>query len=183
MTPAQLVAEIRRGNREAEEALYSRYYQGLRIMLMSRTQDHARAEDIAQDTMITVLERIRSGNIDQPEQIHRFIQQTGKFQHIGWTRRSINKTEWMESVDEVAVAPDTIEEALMQTQVRQGVRDLILELTVPRDREILHRYYVLDESKLLICEALDLTASHFDRVINRARERFKKLFSEQSNEH
>lgn len=182
MTPAQLVDEIQRGNREAEEELYSRFYPGLRIMLMSRTRDHARAEDIAQDTMITVLDRIRSGNIDQPDQIHRFIQQTGKFQYIGWTRRSINKTEWMESVDEIAHATETVEESLMQTQARQTVRDLILELTVPRDREILHRYYVLDESKLLICEALDLTAGHFDRVINRARERFKKLFSEQTNE-
>lgn len=182
MTPARLVDEIRRGSQEAENILYKRYFPGLLVMLLARTQDHARAEDIAQDTMITVIKRLRTSGIDQPDTLHRYIQQTGKFLHIGWMRKRINNTEFRESVDEFEHKSESIEDTLVKSQVREFVRQIIKELTVPRDREILHRHYVLEQAKPVICEALELTAGHFDRVINRARDRFKKLYAERSHD-
>ena len=52
---------------------------------------------------------------------------------------------------------------------------VLAEMTTPRDRELLVRYYLRDEDKAAICRGLGLTEAHFNRVIFRARERFRAL--------
>jgi RNA polymerase sigma-70 factor (ECF subfamily) len=49
------------------------------------------------------------------------------------------------------------------------------ELGTPRDREILTRVYLRDEDKTDVCAALDVDATHFNRVLFRARQRFREL--------
>ena len=44
-----------------------------------------------------------------------------------------------------------------------------------RDREILRRFYVEDQDKEDICRALNLDSLHFNRVLFRAKKRFRKL--------
>lgn len=62
-------------------------------------------------------------------------------------------------------------------------RDLLLEvldqLSIPRDRELLRRFYLQDEDKEAICSDLGLSAQHFDRVLYRARQRMRDLIEEQ----
>ena len=87
--PEVLVAEIGRGNAQAESLFYRRYINGLIMMLEQRTRDRARAEDLAQDAMITVLERLRGEGIDHPERLTSFIHQTAKYQFIGWLRKAV----------------------------------------------------------------------------------------------
>ena len=55
------------------------------------------------------------------------------------------------------------------------VRRLIGELDRSRDREILYRFYLAEERKEAICEELGLSTRHFNRVLFRARQRFKEL--------
>jgi RNA polymerase sigma-70 factor (ECF subfamily) len=52
------------------------------------------------------------------------------------------------------------------------------QLAQPRDREILHRFYLLEEDKSVICSALDLSAAHFDRVLYRAKQRMRELLND-----
>lgn len=173
--PEVLVSEIGTGNPRAEEIFYRRYHKGLVIMLEARTRDRSRAEDLAQDALLTVLTRLRGKGIDHPERLNSFVHQTAKYQFIGWLRKSVNKTELMPSVDDHAEEKVSVEDEIDKDNLRSNVRQLIGELKVVRDREILYRFYVRDQAKLVICEALDLTPAHFDRVINRARNRFKQL--------
>jgi len=44
-----------------------------------------------------------------------------------------------------------------------------------RDRELLVRFYLQEESKEELCRAFGLTELHFNRVIHRARDRFRDL--------
>ena len=46
-------------------------------------------------------------------------------------------------------------------------------MNVERDKEILRRYFVFEQDKPLICQALDLTPDQFDKVLYRARNRLK----------
>lgn len=179
LPPEKLVEEIQKGNELAETAFYTRYRRGLLMMLEYRTGDSARAEDLAQDTLITVLLKLRSEGIEQPNMLNRYVQQTAKYIFIGWLRKSGNQTELRETVDDVIEEQPSMEDSIWIEKRRQMVRDLIKEMKVARDRELLYRYYVKEQSKPLICDALDLSAAHFDRVINRARNRFKLLISEQ----
>lgn len=180
MPPEVLVSEIGKGSPRAEEVFYQRYYTGLVIMLEARTRDRARAEDLAQDALLTVLTRLRESGIDHPERLSSFVHQTAKYQFIGWVRKSVNKTEFTPTVEDHAEESESVVDELDRDEVRQKVRRLISEMKVARDREILYRFYVRDQAKPVICEALDLTPAHFDRVINRARNRFKQLMIQQT---
>lgn len=55
------------------------------------------------------------------------------------------------------------------------MREVFRDLGTPRDRELLVRYYLHDEDKDSVCRRLGLTEAHFNRVIFRARERFRGL--------
>ena len=176
--PEVLAAEIKKGSTRAETIFYSRYQAGLVMMLERRTRDRARAEDIAQDTMIVVLTRLRDRGIDDPARLTSFLHQTAKYQFIGWLRKMENQNELVPTVDDRALEEEAVEEKLYKEQVRSQVRHLITGMKVARDREVLHRYYVQDQAKPVICEALDLSPAHFDRVINRARNRFKQLLQQ-----
>jgi RNA polymerase sigma-70 factor, ECF subfamily len=48
-------------------------------------------------------------------------------------------------------------------------------MPVARDREILVRFYLDDEERETICRELGLSEEHFNRVIFRARNRFREL--------
>ena len=58
---------------------------------------------------------------------------------------------------------------------------LLNDLKNARDREILFRSFVLDHDKIEICEALELSKENFDRVIYRAKRRFRQILEDQSD--
>lgn len=172
---AALVGRIRNGDSHAEGELFRRYYRGVVFILRQRTRDHALAEDLAQDTLLTVLNRLRGEGIQQPEMLNRFIQRTAKFIYIGWMRKRDNQTEYREYVDDALTDELSLEGQIEREETRLLIRELIESIKVPRDREILFRYYVRDQEKAAICDALELSDQHFDTVINRARNRFRQL--------
>jgi RNA polymerase sigma-70 factor (ECF subfamily) len=61
---------------------------------------------------------------------------------------------------------------------RLRVRRLLGELRSVRDREVLWRFHLAEESRETICRDLGLTASQLNVVLFRARQRFKKLVEE-----
>ena len=172
LSDTELAEEIAQGNQNAETLFYNRFRPGLLIMLTNRTKDSARAEDLAQDTLLTVLAHLRERTIDNTAFLNRYVQQTAKYKHIGWLRVSANQTELRETIDDEVIDHPSAIEILTLEQRRKAVRDLIDKMPVIRDRELLYRYYVRDQSKPYVCEALQLSSTNFDRVISRARNRF-----------
>ena len=179
LSDTELAEEIAQGNQNAETLFYNRFRPGLLIMLTNRTKDSARAEDLAQDTLLTVLAHLRERTIDNTAFLNRYVQQTAKYKHIGWLRVSANQTELRETIDDEVIDHPSAIEILTLEQRRKAVRDLIDKMPVIRDRELLYRYYVRDQSKPYVCEALQLSSTNFDRVISRARNRFKALAIEE----
>ena len=64
---------------------------------------------------------------------------------------------------------------LERSKASAYVRKLIAELRVQRDREVLHRSYILEQDKSTVCESLGMDSTQFDRVISRARQRFRAI--------
>ncbi len=54
-------------------------------------------------------------------------------------------------------------------QLRDAMRAVIGGMPVRRDRQLLRRFYFDDLDRELICAELNIDASHFRRVIHRAR--------------
>ena len=55
------------------------------------------------------------------------------------------------------------------------MREVLAELPTPRDRELIVAFYLEEQDKDAICTRLGLTGEHFNRVVHRARERFREL--------
>jgi len=172
ISPLAIVANIRRGDRPMEAVFFQRYYAGVKRHLARYIHNTSHAEDIAHDALLTVLQRLRNKSIEQPQFLDRFVYQTAKFSYYSWLRRPANQPGLFEPLAEHQNPMDT-EQQFLRAEQRRLLLVLIGTLRVERDREILRRAYIHDETKLATCEALALTTSHFDRIIFRARERLK----------
>lgn len=172
-----LAARVRTGDRDAEQALVERYSRGLSIMLRRRTGDPALAEDLHQEVFRIVIERLRERGLDEPAKLAAFIQSTGKNLVIGVIRRRQRRNTYADTQTVETRADDAsrqIDEVAAEQQA-EHVRTLLEELGSERDRAILIRFYLHQEEKASICEALALSDLHFNRVLYRAKKRFRAL--------
>jgi len=174
-----LVERILSGDTNAEEEMVKRYQKGLGVMLFNRSSDRSLAEDIAQETWVLVLNKLRGNELRDRRRLAAFIIQIAKNQLIMRQRSSKNHESVNEEEGSYLSDPKpSPEQALGRAQLGQSVSAMLDELKVDRDREILRRFYLVGDEKDQLCEEFDLTPAHFDRVLYRARERFKSLWEE-----
>jgi RNA polymerase sigma-70 factor (ECF subfamily) len=171
------VIRIGLGDKAAETELVNKYWKSLYFILNRRCSDQQLASDIAQDTFIVVITKARNGEINTPDAIAGFIRQTGVNLLIAHFRKETRRAT--EAHGEVSFEiPDdktNIERAVESRDSLKLVQQLIGEMKVDRDRDLLVSYYANEEEKISICRRLDLTSTHFDRVLFRARSRLKQL--------
>jgi len=177
MTPAELANSIAAGNPAAETELVRRYSSKIEFILRRRCRDASMAADLRQETFIVVLQRLRDRGIDDPQRLAAFIYQTAVNLAIGEARtyhRRNTHPDW-DVIANVADQQPLLSDQLEQEQRAELIQKTLKDLRQPRDRQILRRFYLTEEPKESICAALEVTAEHFDRVIFRARARFRKL--------
>jgi RNA polymerase sigma-70 factor (ECF subfamily) len=176
-SPEQLVDKIRNGERAAEAELYRRYQSGVLYLLKRRCGDVMQAQDLRQETFRVVLERLRNQGLEQPHQLARFIHRVAENLFIGEIRK-VQRRQTYADTDSLASVPDGQLHALdllSREDTAQSTRQLLDELSIDRDRELLRLYYLEEYEKSEICEHLSLSPAHFDRVLYRAKQRFRKL--------
>lgn len=175
---ADLARRVAEGDASAETELVERYSRGLLFFLRRMTQDPALADDLHQDTFRVVLERLRDKGLEDPGRLAGFLRRTARNLFLGHYRKTTRrKTDSMEEDKPPPVdpSPNQLDETLLTEEARQ-VRRVIHELETDRDRQLLHRFYILEEPKERICDDLALSSLHFNRVLFRARQRFKDHF-------
>lgn len=72
-TPGHMVRRILAGERSAEEELVRRYHRGLATIVGRIARDPSVTEDICQETFQLVLEKVRGGDLREPEKLSGFI--------------------------------------------------------------------------------------------------------------
>lgn len=178
--PAALVRRIRQGDRLAETQLIERYQRPVLQLLKHRTRDEDLAMDLLQDTLLLIIRKLRSENIEQPDKLSAYIHRVAHnlvIAHFRKEKRQSTDSD-TELVEVLGNTGETEFESLLKQERDQMVGKLIEELNVARDREILLRFYVWNEEKHVVCNAMDLSADQFDKVVSRARHRFKSLVQE-----
>jgi len=176
-TSIDLVRRIGRGDRAAEREMVERYGRGLLYLLRRRTSDPELAKDLRQEAYVIAIEKLRASPIDEPERLGAYlrgiaINLVSAAQRK--TRRRATSTD-LESIDAASDARPGPGDTLSREQIAASVRALLDELPVDRDREVLIRLYLMDQDRDRICDALGIDASHFNRVLFRAKQRFKAL--------
>lgn len=174
---ADLVMRIGRGDASAEHEFVTRYERGLIYLLRRRTRDPELALDLCQDTFRIALEKLRAGPINEPERLASYLRGVAVNLVIGAGRKAARRATTPDA-ERVEAAADERRgpcEEVSSEQVGAAVRALLGELKTPRDREILMRLYLHDEDKASICASFGIDATHFNRVLYRAKQRFRKL--------
>jgi RNA polymerase sigma-70 factor, ECF subfamily len=153
-----------------------RDYPGLRALILRRVRDPELAADILQDAAVTTLEKLRNGAIADPGNLGGYLYRVA-LNHLRNHRRkdrtALSSAEGLEELQDVEQDPAW--ESVGKPQWASAARRMLEELPAARDRELLLRFYLDDEDKEQICRELKLTPEHFNRVIFRARNRFREL--------
>lgn len=173
----ELVQRINSGDRAAEGELVKRYSRGLLLLLKSRTHDIELARDLRQDTFCVAIAKLRNEQLENPEQLSAYLSGIARNLAIGDIRKKARRKTSSDTdfLQHCADETEGLFEQVSRAQAKHAVRQLLRELTVDRDRELLTRYYVYDEDKDVICRQLALDSLHFNRVLHRAKARFRQL--------
>lgn len=156
------------------------YGRGVAILLDRHTNGRPEAEDLFQDTFGLVLEKLRRGELREPAKLPGFISQIARSLTIEHYRKtSRRKTEpdsdaVLDAVDARAGQLGTILDRESAGLVRQVIR----ELGNSRDRDVLLRFYIAEEDKESISADFGLSSLQFNRVLHRARQRYRELYLE-----
>ena len=153
-----------------------RDFPGLRALILRRVRDPDVAADILQDAAVTTLEKLRSGEIARPENLGGYLYRVALNHLRNHRRKDRSAVSSPDALDELTSSEN--EEDWGNIGGRQwatAARRMLEEMPVARDREILVRFYLNDEDKETICLELQLSEDHFNRVIFRARNRFREF--------
>jgi RNA polymerase sigma-70 factor (ECF subfamily) len=174
---ADIAHRIGAGDASAEGQLASRLRPGLLMLLRRRcAYDNWLAADLCQDTLVIVLQRLRKRSMEDPARLAAFAAQTARQLAFDSRRRTaLRKTDVDSSaIDSAQVAAQT-DDSVEKASTTSLVRKLLDELPSDRDRELMRRFYLLEQSKEEICHAMVLAPGHFDQLIFRARGRLREM--------
>lgn len=182
-TPAEIAAAIHEGDKRAEAALFERYYQPTLFILERHTGDTEQAQDLCQEALCILIERLRSQPLAEPDKLAGFLYSIAKKLHIAEVRKSTRRKTFtnQELLARVADRGQNQLRTLIQTRASAAVRTLINGMDNLRDRRLLYGFYIEEKDKEDLCAELDLSHRHFDKVIFRAKQRFKELLMEENN--
>jgi RNA polymerase sigma factor (sigma-70 family) len=138
------------------------------------------AEDLTQETLHIVVERVRARTIDDPRKVFAFAAATARNLALNAARKMLRHQTVVDSdlIDELAQNVEMEQSEPSDADDRhlaQAVAELIDELPTERDRQVIIRFYLDGTDKQQLCGQLGLSPKHFDRVLMRARSRLRTI--------
>jgi RNA polymerase sigma factor (sigma-70 family) len=169
-TLTKLVHRIRDKDATAAEQLYPKVLRWLEYCCGSR-QAPDESEDRVQETYLAILKAIQQGELREPEKLMAFMRVIGHRHYCAYIKRR-NKSRSSQPdnvVFETSCRPryDAEHDVLGQER-RSWAQDALAKLA-PREREILERFYLCEESPDKICNQMNLTSDQFRLLKWRAK--------------
>jgi len=171
-----LVTRIHSGEDSGMEDLYKLFARGIRFYLC-RQLGPQELDDKIHDTFLIVVQAIRKGDLREPERLMGFVRTVVRRQvaaHIDkvvHSRREELDLDVGVRVADVRRNPEQNAAFLQKVEFMVSVLDGLSE----RDREILSRFYLDEQSQEDICDQMDLSETQFRLLKSRAKARFGDL--------
>ncbi len=171
-----LVENIQSGQIDGMAELYDLFSRGIRFHLCRHlgTQD---LDDRVHDTFVMVVQAIRRGELREPQRLMGFVRTvvrrlvaTHIEKAVQARREHLDKNSGARVVD----PRGDPEEAIIFRQRTELIQRVLGELS-ERDREILTRFYLREQSQEQICAGMDLSETQFRLLKSRAKSRFGEL--------
>lgn len=174
-----IASAIAQGDAIAETRMVELYEPALRRILRTRTNGKEELEDLTQEVWMQVLPKLRENALKNPAALPGFLNSFARKVAANHQR----KKETLASKNKVAdpevhwpTFPD-LAVHLANEQLLELVNQLIDELPMERDRQVLRRFLILEESKADLCKEFAINARIFSSVLSRARQRLSELIS------
>jgi RNA polymerase sigma-70 factor, ECF subfamily len=173
---APLVERIQAGDQSALSELYRTFSRGIRYYLC-RHLGPQELDDRVHDAYLIVIQAIQRGELRDPEKLMGFVRTVVRRQvaaHIDQAVHARREMAEMEVGLRIADRRSNPEQSAIQEE-RNLLMQKILRGISGRDREILTRFYLYEQSQEQICEEMALTETQFRLLKSRAKARFGEI--------
>lgn len=173
---AKILLEIRKGSAAAESALVSR----LRAPLVLQFRGMGwgvESEDLAHDTLIVLLDKLRTAKLDEPTKINAYCKGIASNLSLAGRRKLARRRTQLDSdlIETQVSDTPSLELHLQRNRLQEQIIELINRLPRERDQLILKRVFLEEEDKEQVQAQINVSSSQFDRVLYRSKKRLSKL--------
>jgi RNA polymerase sigma-70 factor, ECF subfamily len=172
-----LVNGVREGDSAAMAELYGIFAKGIRYFLL-RNLGPEDLDDKVHDCFIIVTQAIQNGDLREPERLMGYVRTVVKRQIAASIDLAVQgrrtRADFENSMFSVSDWRDNPERSVIARQ-RAEIAHKVLNGVSRRDREILNRFYVLEQSQERICADMGLSYNQFRLLKSRAKARFGEL--------
>ena len=175
----ELASKITQGDKNARNEFVQINYQWLLFIVRRKFAQSNNHEDIVQDSFMLVLSKLQKGKINQPHTILAYLRTTAINIGFEYLRKDKKFTSAIDQdfLEVIEDAKEDILSTIIWNDKIKYVKQVMTELKVQRDKDILIKFYFEDQDKPTICQILNLSTEHFDRVLYRAKERLKQIIA------
>jgi len=169
-----LVERIQTGQPSGLEQLYG-IAKNFTLFLV-RQLGNEDVQDKVHDVFVTTAQAISSGKLRDPERLVPFVTTVTRFYTYGQIERRSRSRKSEGNVEELNLADSRVD--LEDSTYRQQRREIVAEILdgmKDRDRDLLERFYMQEQSKEQICREMKLTPTQFRLFKSKAKSRFAKL--------
>jgi RNA polymerase sigma factor (sigma-70 family) len=153
--------------------LYGLFSRSVRYSLMRQlaSQD---TDDMMHDAFIAVVQAIRRGDLREPERLMGFVRTIVRRQVATYIECAVQVRTQIAPLDPTAplAALDATPEQVLMRREKKEIAETALQSISERDRQILVRFYILEQSQEEICRELGLSKTQFRLLKSRAKARF-----------
>lgn len=173
---AVLVAQVQAGKDEGMENLYRLFSRGIRYYLC-RQLGPQELEDKVHDTFLIVVNAIQRGDLREPDRLMGFVRTVVRRQVAAYIEQAVHTRRDQADLESGASVVDRKQNPEQAAILRQKsvLMKSVLESMSDRDREILRRFYIDEQSQEEICREMDLTETQFRLLKSRAKTKFGEL--------
>ncbi|HYL77135.1 MAG TPA: sigma-70 family RNA polymerase sigma factor [Bryobacteraceae bacterium] len=171
-----LVRRIHLGEDSGMEELYKLFARGIRFYLC-RQLGPQELDDKVHDTFLIVVQAIRRGEIREPERLMGFVRTVVRRQVAAHIDQIVHSRRDELNIDvgvRIADRRRNPEQAAVFHQKVEFMTEVLASLS-ERDREILTRFYLHEESQEQVCEEMNLSETQFRLLKSRAKARFGEI--------
>lgn len=173
---AELIARIRAGDNDAMDELYQTLQRGVRWMVR-RSIGPQDTDDVVNDVFYTAFRMIQRGAVQEPEHLIAYVRGIARHHILACIHSRVVAREHEADLETAGEQPDGLpspEEVVRAKEFAGLAREAMAKLP-PRRREVLARFYLQNQSAEEIRRELNLTATQFRLLKNRAKNEFGKL--------
>lgn len=173
---AEVVSRIRRNEAQGLEELYRVFSRGIRFYLC-RQLNSQDLDDKIHDAFVIVVQAIRRGELREPERLMGFVRTVVRRQVAGYIDEAVTTRRRHADLEPTLPFPDSRSnpEQAAITKQRAELADTVLQGVSRRDREILTRFYLQEQTQEQICRQMHLSDTQFRLLKSRAKARFGEL--------